>query len=72
MKVILGSLQQQVGLELKYDAAELQKAGRSLDMLVSVTVKNASLDETLKAVLDPAGLKFRRMNKVVEIEAAEK
>jgi hypothetical protein len=70
VKAILESLQQQVGLELKYDAAKLEKSGRSLDMLVSVVVKNATLDETLKAVLSAAGLTFRRTNKVVEIEAA--
>jgi hypothetical protein len=72
VKAILESLQQQVGLELKYDAAKLAESGRSLDMLVSVTLKNASLDETLKSVLGAAGLTFRRMNKVVEIEAGER
>jgi hypothetical protein len=71
LKTILDSLKQQLGLELRIDAARLRQSGRSLDMLVSVKVKEASLDETLKAALSPARLTFRRTGKVVEIEPAE-
>jgi hypothetical protein len=72
VKAILDSLQAQFGLELKIDAAKLEQSGRSLDMLVSIVVKDATLDETLKAVLTPAGLTFRRTNKTVEIAPEEK
>jgi hypothetical protein len=69
IKTILDSLQKQFGLELKIDAGKLRQSGRSLDMLVSVTLKNASLDETLAAVLSPARLTFQRSGKTVEIGA---
>jgi hypothetical protein len=70
VKTILESLQRQLGLELKIDAAAVRRAGRSLDMLVDVKVKDATLDETLKAVLTPAGLQFRRDGKVVAVAPA--
>lgn len=68
VKSILNTLKDNTGLELRIDAAKLRQSGRSLDMLVSVKVKEASLDETLKAVLSPAGLSFKRTGKIVEIE----
>jgi hypothetical protein len=67
VKAILESLKRQLNLELVIDAPKLQQAGRSLDKLVSVKVKDAPLDETLKTVLSPAGLKFTRRGKTIEI-----
>jgi hypothetical protein len=71
VKSILDTLKENVGLELRVDATRLRQSGRTLDKLVSVKVKEATLDETLKAVLTPAGLSFRRTGKSVEIEPAE-
>jgi hypothetical protein len=68
---ILDSLKRQLGLELRIDREKLRESGRSLEMLVSVQLKDATLDETLKAVLSPAGLTFRRTDKIVEILQAE-
>lgn len=71
VRTVLEFLKQQLGLDLRVDAEKLRQSGKSLDMLISVSVKDARIDATLKAVLDPAGLKFRREDKVVHIEAAD-
>jgi hypothetical protein len=70
VKAILESLKRQLNLELVIDTVKIRQAGRSLDKLVSVKVKDAPLDETLTAVLTPADLKFTRRGKTVEITAA--
>jgi hypothetical protein len=69
---VLDFLRQQLGLDIRVNSTKLRQSGKSLDMLISVSVKDASVDATLKAVLTPAGLQFRRENKVVFIEPAEK
>lgn len=71
VKAILESLKRQLGLELQIDAAKLKQAGLSLDKLVSVQVKDATLDETLQATLAPAGLTFQRKGSRVEITASK-
>lgn len=71
VRAILDSLKRQLGLELQIDDAKLTQAGISLDKLVSVKVKDATLDETLKATLAPAGLTFLRKGKKVEITVGE-
>ena len=58
-------------LELKIDRQALKRAGISLDKPISFSVKNATVDELLEAVLAPAGCTFRREGKVVEIRPAQ-
>jgi hypothetical protein len=61
----------QFGLELKIDRQALARAGVSLDRLVSFSVKDAGVDDLLKAVLEPVGCTFRRQDKTIEIKPAE-
>jgi len=68
---VLRQLAQRLGLELKIDEQAIQQAGISLDQRVSVTVENATVDEVLRQLLKPAGLKFQRRQNVVEIRPAE-
>ena len=64
---LLEQLGQQLKLEIRLDGAALEKAGIAPDMLVSFSVQEASLDELLKAVLEPAGLTFRKKDDVIEV-----
>jgi hypothetical protein len=69
--VILERLRQQLNLEIQVDAAALKRAGKSLDTLVNVATKEATLDATLEAILSPAGLKFRREDRLIYVEPGE-
>ncbi|MHB1034730.1 MAG: hypothetical protein ACYC35_09190 [Pirellulales bacterium] len=64
---LLEELKRKLSLDIRYDEAGIRQAGRSLDALVTVEVKNATLDQLLGAALEPAGLTFRRQGTVVEI-----
>ncbi len=68
---VLRQLAQRLGLELKIDERAIRQAGISLDQRVSVTVENATVDEVLRELLKPAGLRFHRRQNVVEIRPAE-
>ncbi|HEX5446164.1 MAG TPA: hypothetical protein VFW87_20215 [Pirellulales bacterium] len=59
VSAVLDQLRTQLGLKLAVDEAALQKAGISLDQAVSFAVKQATLEELLAAILQPAGLTFR-------------
>lgn len=70
VRQVLRQLEQKLSLEFHWDEAALQQAGRSLDALVTFKVENASLDELLAAVLEPAGLTFSRQERRVQISPA--
>jgi len=53
---ILKSLAQQPEVNLRYDTAPVERLRRT----VSLDLKNATLEQTLKATLDQVGLTFRR------------
>lgn len=67
LRSLLAQLGPKLNVEFQWDDAALQQAGRSLDTLVSFKVEDAGLDELLAAVLEPAGLTFKRKDKRVEI-----
>lgn len=46
------------GLKFEYDAEALKKAGVNLDKLVTFTVKDATIEQLLKAALEPLGVAF--------------
>jgi hypothetical protein len=60
----VGRLIKQLGpmleLDVQIDETQIKRAGLSLDREVSVSVKNASEDQLLRTVLEPAGLTFER------------
>lgn len=60
----------QLGLEMKIDREALARSGVSLDQLVSFSVKDASTDDLLEAVLGPAGCTYQRRGMTIEIKPA--
>lgn len=61
---ILKTLERKLNLKLEYDAGIREK----LYMRVTFDLKDVSLEELLKATLDPASLTFRRDGDVIRIE----
>ncbi len=57
---VIRELAKRLDWQIAYDEAAIQAAGRSLDARVSFAVENVEQDELLEAVLQPAGLSFRR------------
>lgn len=58
--VVLRELGRQLAWNVRVDEAAIQAAGRSLDRRVSFAVEDATLDELLESMLQPAGLTHRR------------
>ena len=68
---LLGQLAKQLNLELEIDQPALDRAGISLDRLVSFSVKEATADELFRAAARPAGLAVHRHGSTVEVAPAE-
>lgn len=64
---LLTELAAKLNWELKIDRDAINVAGLSADTLVTVNVKDATEEELLRAILDPAKLQFRRQGNVIEI-----
>ncbi|MBN1590498.1 MAG: STN domain-containing protein [Pirellulales bacterium] len=63
----------QLKLELVFDAEGLRRSGIDLDRRISLELKGeATIDELFRAILEPAGLTFRRRGSTVEIRAARR
>ena len=58
---------EKLGLEFDVDWAALAAAGIKPASPVAIDVKNASLDELLRAAFDPLGLKFDRRETTVKV-----
>ena len=69
---LIKKLGEQMKLDVRIDEPAITAAGLSLDTKVNVRVKDVSADELLKAVLEPAGLKFERKDKVILVGPAKK
>ncbi len=67
VSAILNTLAKQIGLDMRIDHDALRAAGISLDRRVSFSVHDATLDELLGKVTQPAGLKFTRKDRKVSI-----
>lgn len=65
---VLNAFRAQFGLELKLDETKLAEP---LDKVISFEVKDATLDQALRAFLSKAGLAHRRDKQTVEIFVAE-
>jgi len=61
----------QLQIEVRIDHRALRQAGISLDQRMSCSVSNATLDELISAVLEPAGLVCRRQDNLIEIRPAK-
>jgi len=58
------------GLTFEIDAEQLEQAGLSLETIVMVSAKDATLDELLEQVLKPAELAFERQDQTIKIMPA--
>ncbi|MGD0653230.1 MAG: STN domain-containing protein [Thermoguttaceae bacterium] len=68
---LLKQLAPQLNLEIKIDDNAIRQAGVSLDQRISFSVKDATLDELLRAALQQTRLKFVRRGNVVQIEPSQ-
>ncbi len=66
-EALLQALAEKLSLDFRIDRRALREAGISLETRVSLSVKDATIDELLSEVLRPIGLKFSRRGSVVEI-----
>jgi hypothetical protein len=64
---LLTELAAKLDWDLKIDRDAIQAAGLSADALVTVNVKDATEDELLRAILDPAKLRFSRRGNLIEV-----
>lgn len=67
LKAVLEALSERAGFEVRVDREALEQAGLTLDRRVTFSVTEVSLDDLLRAALEPAGLAFRREGKAVVI-----
>jgi hypothetical protein len=68
---LLKQLAAQSNLEIQMDDKTLRQAGISLDERISFSVKDATIDELLRAALQQTQLKFIRRGNVVQIEPVQ-
>jgi hypothetical protein len=59
-------------LTFEYDEDEFKAASISLDKLLSFDVKNATIEELLKATFDPLGVTFEIVDRTVKLKPAGK
>ncbi len=67
MDRLLQELAGKLQLDLRIDREALEKAGISPGVEVSFSVREATLDEMLQAIVRPAGCVFRREGALVEV-----
>ena len=60
-----------LSLNVQWDRATIERAGISINQLITVKIKDASLDDLLRAVLKDTKLDFRRDEKSVSIYPAK-
>jgi len=58
LESLMKQLEERLEIEFVYDAAAMADAGAPVSRRVSIDVKQATLEELLKALLDPLGLRF--------------
>jgi len=68
---MLEQLSKLLDVEFQMDRPAVERAGISMDQLVTVKVEGATLDELLAAVLEPAGLKGVRQGRIVTVTPRE-
>ena len=68
---LCAQLAERLNLEFDWDRTAMDAAGIAADQLVSVKVKDASLDELVRAVLAGTGLAFRRNDRKILLYPAK-
>lgn len=64
---LLDYVSKQMGYVIKVDEEAVSSAGLSLDERVSVDVKDATIDDLMKAILKPVGLQHHRRERVLNV-----
>ncbi|MGE5195375.1 MAG: STN domain-containing protein [Deltaproteobacteria bacterium] len=59
-------------VKFEYDLEELKNAGINLDALVSLNLKNATIEELLKGMFDPLGVTFEIVDRTVKLKPKPK
>jgi hypothetical protein len=60
LRQVVVQMQKQLDLDVRWDREAIERAGISVEQLISVEIKDASLEELLSAVLKGTRLSFRR------------
>ncbi|MCH2114853.1 MAG: hypothetical protein MK171_08090 [Pirellulales bacterium] len=68
---VLDQLAGQLELEVSWDQRLVASRNSVRNKIISCEVQNADLDELLQGILAPAGLRFRRENMRITVEASE-
>jgi len=71
LEVLLKQLADRLGLELRIDRDAMARAGIALQQPVEFSVREATMDELLETLLQPAGCTFRRRGNVLEVMPAK-
>ena len=72
LESLLKQLGERLAVRFEYDAAALAAAGKPVSQRVSLDVKQVTLDELLRALLDPIGLGFQRNDATITITPVDK
>jgi hypothetical protein len=70
LEFLLQEYAKRLGVELRIDREALQRAGVSLDQVVSFSVTEATVDELFQAIAAAAHCTCRRVGEAIEISAA--
>jgi len=70
LRLVLKFLGDKLALDVQVDEEAIRGAGISLDQLISLEVKKATVDQLFTKMLKPAGLTFRRRGRVIQIGPA--
>jgi hypothetical protein len=69
LEFLLTEYAKRLNVQLKIDRDALQRAGISLDQVVSFSVQDATVDDLFRAIATPAGCVCRHAGEVIEITA---
>jgi secretin/TonB-like protein len=72
LEQVVQQVAERLNLEFDWDRAAIDAAGIATDQLVTVKVKDASLDELVRAVLAGTGLAFRRDDRKISLYPTER
>jgi hypothetical protein len=67
LEFLLTEYAKRLNVQLKIDRDALQRAGISLDQMVSFSVQDATLDDLFRAIAAPAGCACRHTGNIIEI-----
>ncbi|MGD9722365.1 MAG: STN domain-containing protein [Pirellulales bacterium] len=70
LRQVMDQLAERLKLDVQWDQAAIEAAGVAQDQLISVSVKDATLDALLDAVFAGTRLEYRRQDRAVQVRPA--